>query len=91
LHELILDVRRRVAGSGKSGNAAARSFASGACGEVGGRPRGDVDVGRPDRRPAVPRQDPDARCSQSDALVQAALEGRCGIADAADGFLPLLV
>jgi LAO/AO transport system kinase len=28
---------------------------------------------------------------QSDALVQAVLEGRCGIADAADGFLRLLV
>jgi hypothetical protein len=28
---------------------------------------------------------------QSDALVQAALDGRCGIADAADGFLRLLV
>ncbi len=28
---------------------------------------------------------------QSDALVQAALEGRCGIADVADGFLRLLV
>src|SRR6476619_7451547 len=29
--------------------------------------------------------------SQSDALVQAALEGRCGIADAPDRFLRLLV
>jgi hypothetical protein len=28
---------------------------------------------------------------QSDALGQAALEGRCGIADAADGFLRLPV
>jgi hypothetical protein len=28
---------------------------------------------------------------QSDGLVQAVLDGRCGIADAADGFLRLLV